>query len=166
MSVRNIRESLDLVLKIGIDTGRETLCDADRMKGIKPVSSDFSEELLFATKQIDANSKYIIFDAIEQGGELMANNEGNYGKYGLMRLKFLKEHRSTQYIAMLNSGNLSAHLLDVNERASAEVEQLVDSFVKRTVLPDKSSFPEEWAQKMNALKHRAEEIVSSKLIYV
>lgn len=93
------------------------------------------------------------------------SNEGTLGKYGLMRLKFLKEKRPALYTSLLISGELLAHLLEVNERASAEVELLVDSFVKCTELPDKASFPEKWLQHMNALKHRAEELVYNSLIF-
>ena len=94
------------------------------------------------------------------------STEINYGKYGLMRLKFLKEERPALYTSLLNSGKLSSHLLEVNERASAEVELLVDSFVKCTEIPDKASFPDKWMQHMNALKHRAEELVYNSLIFI
>ena len=90
----------------------------------------------------------------------------NYGKYGIMRLNYLKENKPVLYTSLVSSGELSQHLLDVNQRASLEVKQLVASFVKDIELPDRSSSSEAWAQEMNSLKHRAEEIVCSKLIFV
>ena len=96
----------------------------------------------------------------------MKSNEFNYGKYGLMRLRFLKEQHPVRYASLLSSGELSGHLLDINQQAADEVDRLVDAFVKEVQMPDKNNSPEEWVKEMNALKHRAEEIICSKLIYV
>lgn len=99
----------------------------------------------------------------------MSENNRDYGKYGMMRLRFLKEHRPTLCATMLSSGELSAHLLDVNARATAEVERLVSELKKINPPPHNGlSSPlaqVEWVGHMNALKAQAEEVVSRTLIY-
>ena len=100
----------------------------------------------------------------------MSENNRDYGKYGMMRLKFLKEHRPTLCSTMLSSGELPGHLIDINTRATAEVERLVEELKKTNPPPHNGiSSPVaqvEWVGHMNALKAQAEEIVSRTLIYV
>ena len=64
MAVKNVRDSIELALAIGIDTGKEILCDSDRTKGIKPISSDEVEAFCSELKQCDENSKFVIFDTL------------------------------------------------------------------------------------------------------
>lgn len=72
----------------------------------------------------------------------MLHHDENYGKYGLLRLNYLKEHKPVHYNSLLSSGELSRHLHDVNQCATAEVEQLIASFIKECSMPDKKTSPE------------------------
>lgn len=47
--------------------------------------------------------------------ELKEQEEANYGKYGILRKNFLKEHRSGLYSSYLLTGKLTAHLTDYTE---------------------------------------------------
>lgn len=64
--------------------------------------------------------------------------EGELRKFGLMRKRYLKEHRSGIYQAMLLSGKLKEHLKEENQML--------------------------WVQRMNNIRERAEEIVRAKLL--
>lgn len=63
MALRGFVKNYEIDLEIGVDTGREILC-ADRMKGIKPISSDEIEAVRSELNQCDENSKTIILDAL------------------------------------------------------------------------------------------------------
>ena len=64
MAVKNVRDSIELALAIGIEPGKEILTDAERIKGIKPMSSDKIETFCSELKQCDENSKHIIIDTM------------------------------------------------------------------------------------------------------
>lgn len=64
MALRGFVKNYEIALEIGIEDGREIFCDADRMKGIKPISSDEIEAVRSELNQCDENSKTIILDAL------------------------------------------------------------------------------------------------------
>ncbi len=57
----------------------------------------------------------------------LAVNEGEptYGKYGMLRKQFLKEHRPARYQYLLMTGELTAHLNRVDQETREQVETLV-----------------------------------------
>ena len=56
--------------------------------------------------------------------------EYEIGKYGRMRLNYLKKHRRTLYVNLLTSGELSEHLHEVDQRARRQVEGIVKHFAE------------------------------------
>jgi len=58
--------------------------------------------------------------------------EPTYGKYGIMRKKFLKEHRSARYQYLVLTGKLTEHLNQVDKEAREKAMELM----KRTGLED------------------------------
>ena len=52
------------------------------------------------------------------------------GKYGRMRLRYLKEHRRILYINLLTSGKLQEHLAEVEEAAQNRMELLTRQMAK------------------------------------
>ncbi|GHV41940.1 hypothetical protein FACS189490_09850 [Clostridia bacterium] len=87
------------------------------------------------------------------------------GRYGRMRKAFLKEHRKITYSRMLLSEELFPHLREVDELATARLEQVMKSLTAQTDLPDKAADQLKWAAAMNTLKAQAEEMVLNELIY-
>lgn len=73
-------------------------------------------------------------------------------KFGLMRKNYLKEYKSGIYQGMVLSGKLKEHLLMVQEQAELQFDVLVEQQML-------------WAQKMNNIRARAEEIVREEIIY-
>ena len=88
-------------------------------------------------------------------------------KYGRMRLKYLKEHKKSDYIIMLMSGTLSTHLKEIQETADNRVQQIINELKAKSNLTEdmKNTDMLYWVGIMNAIKAQAEEIVFSELIY-
>lgn len=89
------------------------------------------------------------------------------GKYGRMRLSYLKEHRRILYTNLLTSGKLNAHLAEIEEAARNRMELLIRQMAEMQNITEelKVSNQMEWVGRMNNIRNAAEEIVRSELIY-
>ena len=87
------------------------------------------------------------------------------GKYGRMRLSFLRQQRPVLYNTMLLNGSLYPHLMEVEQNAAAMKEHLMTELLKQNPAPDKAQNQLMWVQHMNSLKAQAEELVMTELIY-
>ncbi len=89
------------------------------------------------------------------------------GKYGRMRKRYLKEHRSAFYSAMLLNGELYGHLAEINEACEERMELLTRQMAAREGVTEalKAADQMEWVRRMNSIHSRAEEIVMRELIY-
>ena len=94
--------------------------------------------------------------------------EPKYGKYGIMRKQFLKEHRSARYQYLVLTGKLTEHLNAVDQEAREHVEILMKQMSKQLVVTEelKRKNQMEWVGKMNNIKSAAEEIVCKNILYV
>ena len=90
------------------------------------------------------------------------------GKWGRMHRDYLKKHHPVQFNTLALSGNLWAYLADLNEQAQQRMEILIARMqAAEGVTEDlKASDPIAWAQRMNNIQARAEEIVREELIFV
>ena len=89
------------------------------------------------------------------------------GKYGYLRLDFLKNHKRGLYCELYLKNELNKHLIDVDKEANIKVNNLIKELAKKenvSVYPDGKE-PLSWTQKMNNIKNRAEEIVLNEIIY-
>ena len=87
------------------------------------------------------------------------------GKYGRMRLNFLKQQHPVLYNTMLLNGSLYPHLMEVEQTAESRMQQTMEQLLKQTQAPDKEQNQMAWVQHMNSLKAQAEELVLTELIY-
>ncbi len=87
------------------------------------------------------------------------------GKYGRMRLNFLKQQHPVLYNTMLLNGSLYPHLMEVEQTAESRMQQTMAQLLKQTPAPDKEQNQMAWVQHMNSLKAQAEELVLTELIY-
>ena len=95
-------------------------------------------------------------------------NTYQIGKYGYIRLNFLKNHKRGLYCELCLKNELNKHLIEVDKEANIKVNNLIKELAKKenvSVYPDGKD-PLSWTQKMNNIKNRAEEIVLKELIYV
>lgn len=83
------------------------------------------------------------------------------GKYGRMRLAYLKTQRPVLYNQMLMNGTLWPHLQEVQKAACACLERTVVEYPA----PDKERAQLLWAAHMNGLKAQAEEVVVREIVY-
>lgn len=90
------------------------------------------------------------------------------GKYGHLRLNYLKEHKRVLYTELLLDGKLSKHLALIDEDAKKRVSDIVNKLAVAEGVNEelKQSNQMEWVQAMNNIKSRAEEVIFNELIYV
>ena len=96
--------------------------------------------------------------------KLSEQPETSIGKYGRMRKSYLKEHRPILYNHLLMSEKLYPHLWEIQETATARMEQMMAELLKANPAPDKKSNQMAWVQHMNMLKAQAEEVILTELI--
>lgn len=89
------------------------------------------------------------------------------GKYGMMRARYLDEHRSLERDQMLLDGTLAQHLTDIDSEAHRQVERLTKVLAAEAKIDEemKRCNPLEWTAAMQGLHAQAEEIVCAELIY-
>ena len=94
-------------------------------------------------------------------------SDRSLGKYGLMRLRYLKEHRPIVWAELVMDGKLYAHLLETEEAANALLESMMPSMAKAAGANEelKARDPMRWVGLMNACKAQVEEIIFKDLIY-
>ena len=95
------------------------------------------------------------------------NNNYSIGKYGRLRLNYLKEHKRALYTELLLTGKLSKHLALIDEDSKKRVADIVNKLAKAEGVNEdlKRTNQMEWVQAMNNIKNRAEETVLNELIY-
>ena len=88
------------------------------------------------------------------------------GKYGHLRLQYLKEHKKTEYSVMLLDGTLRKHIVDIDIQANERLETLMKQMLEKNPIDEnlKDTAPLKWTGLMNSYKHSAEEIIYSELI--
>ena len=89
------------------------------------------------------------------------------GKYGRMRLRYLKEHRPCTYTALLLSGKLYDDLRDADEAAQRMLDQLIPQMAKDADVTEemKASDPMRWIGMMNSIKAQVEEIILKNVVF-
>ncbi|RHQ76117.1 TnpV protein [Blautia sp. AF22-5LB] len=94
--------------------------------------------------------------------------ESTYGKYGIMRKQFLKEHRSARYQYLVLTGKLTEHLNQVDKEARKKVEMLMEQMVEQWGVTEELKMQDqmEWVKRMNNIKATAEEIVYKNIIFM
>ena len=99
---------------------------------------------------------------------VLREEEPTYGKYGMLRKQFLKEHRSARYQYMLLTGKLNEHLNQIDQEVREQVETLMEQMIeKQGVTEDlKAQDQMKWVRLMNNIKASAEEIILKNMVYV
>ena len=101
--------------------------------------------------------------------DLALPEQTNYtiGKYGRMRLDYLKKHRRGIYTMLFTSCTLNQHLYETEQEAKRQIDLTLSRLVKERGITEelKATSPLLWVQEMNNAKHNAEEIVLNEIIY-
>ena len=90
------------------------------------------------------------------------------GKYGRLRLNYLKEHKKAEYTIMFMENTLINHLEKIQETANKIVNQIIEDLKAKSNLTEdmKNTDMLYWVGTMNAIKQQAEEIILNELINV
>ena len=91
-----------------------------------------------------------------------------YGKYGIMRKKFLKEHRSARYQYLVLTGKLTEHLNQVDKEVREKVEILVEQMAEQWGVTEELKMQDqmEWVRRKNNIQAIAEEIAKKNIIFM
>ena len=101
--------------------------------------------------------------------DLTLPEQPNYaiGKYGRMRLDYLKQHCRGTYGNLKAQAKLIQHLHEIDVQASELLKSVMSDLAKKNNINENLKARDQirWIQKMNAIKACAEEIVLQNLIY-
>ena len=91
-----------------------------------------------------------------------------YGKYGIMRKQFLKEHRSARYQYLVLTGKLTEHLNQVDKEVREKVEMLMEQMDEQWGVTEELKMQNqmEWVRRMNNIQETAEEIAYKNIIFM
>ncbi len=98
---------------------------------------------------------------------LPRKKEASFGRYGRLRLKYLKEHRKVLYINLLTSGELTRHLNEIDRQAREMLELLVKQMAQAQGITGqlKSEDQVAWVGAMNNIRSAAEEVVMQEIMF-
>ncbi len=90
------------------------------------------------------------------------------GKYGRMRKHFLEQKHDGTFSALVLSGKLTKHLMEVDQAARDQMATLIPQLAAAEGVTEslKASDQMEWLRRMNSIRNRAEEVVMNDLIYI
>ena len=99
---------------------------------------------------------------------VLREEEPTYGKYGMLRKQFLKEHRSARYQYMLLTGKLNEHLNQIDQEVREQVETLMEQMIEKQGVTEELQAQDQmkWVRLMNNIKASAEEIILKNMVYV
>ena len=99
---------------------------------------------------------------------VLREEEPTYGKYGMLRKQFLKEHRSARYQYMLLTEKLNEHLNQIDQEVREQVETLMEQMTEKQGVTEELKVRNQmkWVRLMNNIKASAEEIILKNMVYV
>ena len=89
------------------------------------------------------------------------------GRFGNRRREYLRNHRKALYTSLLLTDKLNSHLEEIDRQAENMMATLTAKMTKAEGLTEelKARNQMEWVQRMNSIRHSAEETVNAELIY-
>ena len=106
-------------------------------------------------------------DGIYYPNLVSTDEEPHYGKYGMIRKKYLKEHRSAMYSLYMLEDRLTEHLNAVDDEAQERMDILVRQMMEKQGVTEELKARDQmvWVGAVNNIRNAAEEIVLKELIY-
>ena len=92
----------------------------------------------------------------------------NIGKYGLLRLNYIKKEKLGLYFDLLVNDKLNEYLHNIDTIVMVMVQKLIKELAEKENITEglKSSNQMLWIGKMNNIKNRVEKIILKEYIYV
>lgn len=109
------------------------------------------------------NGDYLLPDLI-----LENKKQYNIGKYGLLKLEYIKKEKLGLYFDLLVSDKLNEYLHGVDITIIEKVQKLIKELAEKENINEKLKENNQmlWVSKMNNIKNIAEEIILKEYIYV
>ncbi len=107
-------------------------------------------------------------DGIYYPNLVSTDEEPHYGKYGMMRKVYLKEHRPAMYSLYMLEDRLVEHLNLVDDEAQERMGILVRQMMEKQGVTEelKARDQMEWVRAVNNIRNAVEEIVLRELVYI
>ena len=110
----------------------------------------------------------------KQGDYLLPNlilkdkEQFNIGKYGLLRLQYIKKYKLGLYFDLLVNDTLNEYLHSIDTTIMEKVQKLIKELAEKDNINEKLKQDNQmlWVSKMNNIKNIAEEIILKEYIYV
>lgn len=98
---------------------------------------------------------------------LSKEEPATYGRFGRMRLKYLKEHRRATYINLKTSGQLTHHLNEIDREANEMLRLLIEQMVQAQGITEQMKAADQlaWVGAMNNIYNTAVERVIRDLVF-
>lgn len=100
---------------------------------------------------------------------VLGSENTNYkiGKYGKMKLNYLKNNKKSEYTILLMNGTLNKYLHEIDIACEERIRTIISQLVQQENVTEelKATNQMEWVRCMNSIKNRAEEIILNELIY-
>ena len=92
----------------------------------------------------------------------------NIGKYGLLRLQYIKKYKLGLYFDLLVNDTLNEYLHDIDIIVMEKMQSLIKELAEKENINEKLKQDNQmlWVSKMNNIKNIAEEIILKEYIYV
>ena len=106
-------------------------------------------------------------DGIYYPNLVSTDEEPHYGKYGMMRKTYLKEHRPAMYSLYILEDRLVEHLNLVDDETQERIDVLMRQMMEKQGITEemKAHDQMEWVRAVNNIRNAAEEIVHNEIIY-
>ena len=87
--------------------------------------------------------------------------EPTYGRFGRMRLKYLKAHCRVTYINLKTSGKLSHHLNEIDREANEMLRLVIEQMAQAQGITEQLKAEDQitWVGAMNNIRSAAEEVI-------
>jgi hypothetical protein len=121
------------------------------MSKFKPVELEYEE--------VDG----ILYPKIQISNDLK-DDERPLGKYGRMRLKYLKEYKPYMYRELLVNGELMEHCHRANYEANKMAMLIEEQYLKKNPIPEDCGFMDR-VRYYNVARGVAEEVVLNDVVY-
>ena len=110
----------------------------------------------------------------KQGDYLLPNlilkekEQFNIGKYGLLRLEYIKKYKLGLYFDLLVNDTLNEYLHNIDTTVMEKAQKLIIELAEKENINEKLKENNQilWVSKMNDIKNIAEEIILKEYIYV
>ena len=95
------------------------------------------------------------------------NTNYKIGKYGRMKLKYLKNYKKAKYLHLLMEGNLNKYLHQIDIECTERINEIISKLVQQEHITEELKVANqiEWVQAMNNIKAIVEELAFNEVIF-